>query len=45
MTNALQHGFSRIDFGEWTMGANHTITGGLRLSLGNAREKDGSGGY
>jgi hypothetical protein len=27
------------------MGAFHTITGGLRLSLGNAREKDGSGGY
>jgi len=45
LTNALQHGFSRIDFGEWTMGAFHTITGGLRLSLGNAREKDGSGGY
>ena len=45
VTNDLQGGFKRIDFGEWTMGANHTITGGLRLSLGSARENGGSGGY
>jgi hypothetical protein len=37
--------FSRLDYGEWTMGAFHTITGGLRLSLGRARENGGSGGY
>jgi hypothetical protein len=37
--------FRRLDFGEWTMGAFHTITGGLRLSLGRARESGGSGGY
>jgi hypothetical protein len=37
--------FRRIDYGEWTMGAFHTITGGLRLSLGRARESGGSGGY
>jgi hypothetical protein len=37
--------FRRIDYGEWTMGAFHTITGGLRLSLGRARENGGSGGY
>ena len=35
----------RLDYGEWTMGAFHTITGGLRLSLGHARESSGSGGY
>ncbi|MEP6687566.1 MAG: hypothetical protein ABJC36_04405 [Gemmatimonadales bacterium] len=40
--NALQR---RIDYGEWTMGAFHTVTGGLRLSLGRARENAGSGGY
>ena len=45
VSNALQGGFRRIDYGEWTMGAFHTITGGLRLSLGSARESGGSGGY
>jgi hypothetical protein len=35
----------RIDFGEWTQGANHVLTGGLRLSLGNARERATGGGY
>jgi hypothetical protein len=45
VTNELQGGQTRIDFGEWTMGAFHTITGGLRLSLGSAREAGGSGGY
>jgi len=45
VTNQLQGGFKRVDFGEWTMGAFHTITGGLRLSLGSARESGGSGGY
>ena len=37
--------FSRVDYGEWTMGAFHTITGGLRFSLGRARENSGQGGY
>ncbi|HET9039940.1 MAG TPA: hypothetical protein VFN40_07210 [Gemmatimonadales bacterium] len=37
--------FTRLDYGEWTMGAFHTITGGLRFSLGRARENGGSGGY
>jgi hypothetical protein len=37
--------FQRLDYGEWTLGAFHTITGGLRLSLGNARESSGHGGY
>jgi hypothetical protein len=37
--------FHRIDYGEWTLGAFHTITGGLRLSLGSAREGSGAGGY
>ena len=45
VSNDLQGGFKRIDYGEWTMGAFHTITGGLRLSLGRARESGGSGGY
>jgi len=45
VSNDLQGGFRRIDYGEWTMGAFHTITGGLRLSLGSARESSGSGGY
>ena len=45
VTNELQGGFKRVDFGEWTMGAFHTITGGLRLSLGSARERASSGGY
>ena len=45
VSNDLQGGFRRIDYGEWTMGAFHTITGGLRLSLGSARESGGSGGY
>jgi hypothetical protein len=35
----------RIDFGEWTLGAFHTLTGGLRFSLGNARERATGGGY
>jgi hypothetical protein len=33
------------DFGEWTMGAYHTLAGGLRFSLGNARERATGGGY
>jgi hypothetical protein len=37
--------FSRIDFGQWTLGAYHTLSGGLRFSLGSAREKPTSGGY
>jgi hypothetical protein len=37
--------FRRLDYGEWTLGAFHTITGGLRLSLGSAREGSGYGGY
>ena len=35
----------RVDFGDWTMGANHTLSGGLRFSLGNAKERATSGGY
>jgi hypothetical protein len=35
----------RIDFGEWTVGAHHTLSGGLRFSLGNARERASGGGY
>lgn len=35
----------RVDFGEWTLGANHTLTGGLRISFGNARERSVGGGY
>jgi hypothetical protein len=37
--------FHRLDYGEWTLGAFHTLTGGLRLSLGSARERSGAGGY
>jgi hypothetical protein len=37
--------FHRLDYGEWTLGAFHTLTGGLRLSLGSARERSGYGGY
>ncbi|HET6796612.1 MAG TPA: hypothetical protein VFH40_05565 [Gemmatimonadales bacterium] len=37
--------FRRIDFGQWTLGAYHTLSGGLRFSLGSARERAGSGGY
>jgi hypothetical protein len=37
--------FSRLDYGEWTLGAFHTITGGLRLSLGSAKESVNKGGY
>jgi hypothetical protein len=33
------------DFGEWLTGATHTLIGGLRLSLGGAREQVRSGGY
>ena len=29
---------TRIDGGEWTLGAFHALTGGLRFSLGSARE-------
>lgn len=36
---------SRSDFGEWTLGANHTLTGGLRFSLGGSREATKAGGY
>jgi hypothetical protein len=36
---------SRTDFGEWTLGANHTLTGGLRFSLGGSREATKAGGY
>jgi hypothetical protein len=36
---------SRIDFGEWTLGANHMLSGGLRFSLGNAKERTSGGGY
>jgi hypothetical protein len=36
---------TRSDFGEWTLGANHVLSGGLRFSLGNARERATSGGY
>jgi hypothetical protein len=35
----------RIDFGQWTLGAHHTLTGGLRIALGNARERSTGGGY
>jgi hypothetical protein len=35
----------RDDYGEWTLGAHHTLSGGLRFSLGNARERPGGGGY
>ncbi len=37
--------FNETDYGEWTQGAFHTITGGLRFSLGSAREGVRSGGY
>lgn len=37
--------FSETDYGEWTQGAFHVLTGGLRFSLGNAREGASSGGY
>jgi hypothetical protein len=36
---------TRIDSGEWTLGAFHTLTGGLRFSLGNAKERATGGGY
>jgi hypothetical protein len=36
---------TRTDEGEWTLGAFHTLTGGLRFSLGNARERSAAGGY
>jgi hypothetical protein len=35
----------RVDFGEWTVGADHTLSGGLRFSLGNAKERATGGGY
>lgn len=37
--------FSEIDYGEWTQGAFHILTGGLRFSLGSARDGVRSGGY
>lgn len=36
---------TRIDGGEWTLGAFHVLTGGLRFSLGSARESSTGGGY
>jgi hypothetical protein len=36
---------TRIDFGEWTVGADHTLSGGLRFNLGNAKERATGGGY
>jgi hypothetical protein len=33
------------DFGEWLTGATHTLIGGLRLSLGGARDQVRTGGY
>jgi hypothetical protein len=36
---------TRVDSGEWTLGAFHTLTTGLRFSLGNARERQAGGGY
>jgi hypothetical protein len=35
----------RDDFGEWTLGAHHTLVAGLRFSMGNAKERPGGGGY
>lgn len=49
--NVLQRNVSgkvlmrRVDFGQWTLGAHHTLTGGLRIALGNARERPAAGGY
>ncbi|MFL5517573.1 MAG: hypothetical protein ACJ8DJ_15560 [Gemmatimonadales bacterium] len=37
--------FREIDYGEWTQGAFHVLTGGLRFSLGSARDGVRSGGY
>lgn len=37
--------FTRVDYGEWTRGAHHSITGGLRFSLGGTRETSHVGGY
>jgi hypothetical protein len=36
---------TRVDFGEWTGGAHHSLIGGLRFSLGGARESVKTGGY
>ncbi|HYF39788.1 MAG TPA: hypothetical protein VD930_08880 [Gemmatimonadales bacterium] len=36
---------TRIDTGEWTLGAFHTLVGGLRFSLGNAKDRSAGGGY
>jgi hypothetical protein len=36
---------TRDDFGEWTLGATHTLTGGIRFSLGSAKEAVKTGGY
>jgi hypothetical protein len=37
--------FAEDDYGEWTQGAFHVLTGGLRFSLGSARESVSGGGY
>ncbi len=36
---------TRADYGEWTLGATHTVTAGLRIGLGSAREDVRAGGY
>jgi hypothetical protein len=36
---------TRVDAGEWTLGAFHVLTGGLRFSLGGSRESNMGGGY
>ena len=36
---------TRVDFGEWTVGADHTLSGGLRFNLDNAKERATGGGY
>jgi hypothetical protein len=42
---ALKPKTTRDDFGEWTMGATHSIMGGIRFSLGSAKEAVKTGGY
>ena len=41
----LSGGGTRIDGGEWTLGAFHVLTGGLRFSLGSSKESNMGGGY
>jgi hypothetical protein len=36
---------TRLDYGQWTLGAHHSVTGGLRFSLGSSRESVQTGGY